>query len=232
MKMEWKIALWVAVIGAIGAIAAAIITVVFPEWFKSRNPDKPNPPAPVVDLNQAADREMEAIAAVSAMYNTLPGVGEAVRMRVSEQSSKQASQMLQLADNGLDYAHRILKYEYASLALMMAAGTERGSGNKADFANKSIESANEAKRLVEDAEHSQLQEEQTAFEWAKGDDAIPRIDYIMAIDYCFKAHAEKNPQWKGTAQNLINGVPEYFRRLAPPNANPDLRQCVSVHRRK
>ena len=112
-------------------------------------------------------------------------------MRVNESAPRLADKLLDLKDAQLALSHKVVKYEYACYALMMAASTEENAKRKVAFADRSIGSCDASRRLLAQAAEARDTFSKSMWDWLREDDTKYRVDYLLAIDYCMEAREDE-----------------------------------------
>jgi hypothetical protein len=191
-------------------------------------PRVPLKPGSTLNRNQDVVERKAQIVALRGDWETIPVSGNVARMKVSHWAPKLGKEMLDIPDGSITFLYRIVKYEYAAYAFTMAASTEDNANDRISFADRSIGSGNEAERLLTWAENSQEAASLADFHWASRDDTKPRVDYLLAIDYCIKAKEEKSPVLKDRVKQTLDGIPQYFKDAMPPDRNQDLQGCLET----
>src|SRR4029077_134710 len=98
------------------------------------------------------------------------------RMKVNQWAPKLGDAILDIPDTKLDLMHRVIKYEYAGYAFVMAASTENAPASKSRFADRSIEYCDETKRLLGEMERTKNGKLGEDINWLRNDDTQPRVD--------------------------------------------------------
>ena len=159
-------------------------------------------------------------------FEAVPVSGDIVRERVNQWSPRRAQEMLDIPDEHLRFSCKVGKYEYAAYAFTMAASTDTSVSNRITFADKSIVNGQLVKQFLTAAHESKDSQVSATLDRLISDDTEPRVDYLMAMDYCIKAREERNASWKIKAREILNEIPPHFKEETPPSRNPDLRGCT------
>lgn len=183
---------------------------------------------PSSNRNQDVIDRKAQIVALRGDWETVPISGDVGRTKVSQWAPELGKEMLDIPDGEIAFLHKIVKYEYAAYAFTMAASTADNVKNRTLFADRSIASGNEAERLLAWAENSQESAILEDFHWASRDSTKPRVDYLLAIDYCIKARGEKSAVLKERVIETLEGIPKYFKDAMPPDRNQDLQECLGT----
>lgn len=194
---------------------------------KANIPPSPKPASNSGRNQDVIDRKAQ-IVALRGDWETVPISGNAGRTKVSQWASKLGKEMLDIPDGKIAFLHKIVKYEYAAYAFTMAASTDDNAKNRILFADRSIASGNEAERFLAWAQDSQEAGILDDFHWASKDDTKPRVDYLLAIDYCIKSKEEKSAVLKERVIEMLEGIPKYFKDAMPPDRNQDLQGCLGT----
>jgi len=181
--------------------------------------------------NEAVISLKEEIGLLAGAFDSRRLQSEAVRAQINEWAPKRASEMLEIQDIDLALSHKIVKYECVTYAYMMAAFTESDPSKKIGYAELSISSGQQLKEILREAKTSEDPYVKSVVKWAVMDaDTEPRVNYLLAMDYCVEARAERDPalrdDMKIKVKKTLRDIPTYFLKKAPPNTNVDFRGCL------
>jgi hypothetical protein len=172
----------------------------------------------------------DRIMAVRATWEVIPTTGEINRQRVMELAPKYGDEMLNIPDEKACLRGQLLKYQYACYAFVVSADTEPDKAHKTEFAKTAISSCDKANAVIDTAVQASSTDKKakTVADFARSDDAAPRINYLSAMATCLYGNAVGDQRSQQRVLEILGRIPSYYKQRFPPEKDSVLKQCSMV----
>lgn len=174
----------------------------------------------------------ESVLALKRQIGLLRGDYEAMvayperRKNVVKEAANLGHSMLGIDDERLTATYRIVKYQYAAYAFMMAASAHALIGQTEQTvadAEKTIVASQRGLRVFERARVSPNKEEQQTYQWTVEDNGQNRMRYLLAMAQSLKGEALGDPTLKAKALLTLSLVDVDYRKESLPMHTRELR---------
>ncbi len=171
------------------------------------------------------DEVKHKIIRLHGVYETIKDYGSPAAMEIREKAPNFAGQLLNLSDEKMGLMHRILKYQFATYALGMAASAEISEseakyyGNQAvKYADRAIQSGNEGLRLIAEAKSrasSGNKNDCELYDWIVSPKREEVIHFMLALSFAVKVKLGDDASVAGVKKHLYAMPSSYKERYKP-----------------
>jgi hypothetical protein len=163
------------------------------------------------------------VAALRADYESLNRY-ESVRRDVCEQTALLGEELININEDSLNMAYKILRHEYSCYAFVMAASTSTERTSRIAFADKAILACEAALKRVQEAEfrYNDDVEFRYAVDFTKKDHGTDRTRYLLAMGLAIKGRAEGRNDLKQRVSDILKEVSPTFMARVPPQKTQEL----------
>lgn len=189
------------------------------------------PKAESVSAESAVDKLKYEVIRLRGVFETMDDYGAPAFKEVREKSPRLARQILNLDDSIMGSKHKILKYQFAATALVMAASVEPDKTEQLSYADQAISSCHKGIALAEKAIQQASggnENAQKLYEWITSDRRTEFMQYLLAVSYAIKARTGDASAFEKVERHL-NAIPSAYKDRYPPDMEPNLKWVLTQH---
>jgi len=193
---------------------------------ESESAQKTETPTPA---ESAIDKLKYKVIQLRGVFESMDDYGSPAVKDVRENSPRLARQILNLDDNMMDSRHKILKYQFAAAALVMAASVESDKTEQLNYADQAIDSGRKGIALMEEAIQRASggnEHDQELYDWITSDRRKELMQYLLATSFAIKARAGDESAFEEVEKHL-NAIPSAYKDRYPPDMEPNLKWVLS-----
>ncbi|MDH3347721.1 MAG: serine protease [Desulfobulbaceae bacterium] len=145
--------------------------------------------------------------------------------KIRMQAPSVARELKLVSDKDIRIGHKIIKYEYAAMAFMLAASHENSVPELSRYIEKGIVAGRRALLVIDevlsrDRESNHLDGIE---DWIRKDNEVDRVKYILAILYAIKSQKISDNTLFSEIEKLLGDISDYYREMYPFEDDPYLR---------
>lgn len=164
-------------------------------------------------------------------FESIDDYGGAAEQEVRREIPGLARQILNLSEENMDAQHRILKYQFGTHALVMAASVEPDKTEKLNYADQGILTGQKGLSLIEvSLEQASRggEKEQELYEWIVSNRRKELMQYLVAILWAIKVRLGDETAAAET-EKYIAMLPASYKERYPLETEPNLNWFLSKY---